>query len=95
MLYEFNTIDAEIEENKDKENKKKEENMSVWIIIIIIIVILIIAFFLFFIIWRKIRIKSGNLENEVNDIGINENLNDNQELKENKRDSGSYLNTFI
>jgi len=90
MLYEFNTVDAEIEEN--------EESMSAWIIFIIII-ILIIIFFIFFIIWRKIRIKSGSLENEVNDAnllsGINKDLNDKQELKENNRDTGNYINVVI
>ena len=100
MLYEFNTANPKNEdENEEKSGNEEYPGINSGIIILIIIIVLIPAFFLFFIIWRKIRIKSGNLENKVNDTnfssGLNEDLNDNKELSDNVKDSGSYINAFL
>jgi len=100
MLYEFNTANPKNEdENEEKSGNEEYPGISSGIIILIIIMVLILAFFLFFIIWRKIRIKSGNLENKVNDTNfssrLSEDLNDNKELSDNVKDSGSYINAFL
>ena len=96
MLHEFNTAYPD----KDDSGNEENNNIITSIILIIIIVVLIFVFLLMFIIWRKIRInKFANLENKVNDTnfssGLNENLNDNQELSDNIRGNGNYINAVI
>ena len=107
LVYEFNKEEykerdenKENPENEDKsESKENTNNNNIWIIILIIIIAFIIILILFFKIYRKIRIKSGNIEDKINDIdfssGLNEDLTSNHELTDKKRKSGSYLNVSL
>ena len=74
-----------------------KNNNNTWIIILIFA--LIIVSILLFIIYRKIKIKYGNIEDKIKDIdfssGINEDLINNQELSDKERKSGSYLNVSL
>lgn len=94
MIYEFQTEEGK-EQNNISNNNKSYINL---IVIIILIFIIILILFIFIIIWRNMRIKNRSLENKVNAIdfssGINEDLINNQELSEKKRNI-SYENTFI
>ena len=76
------------------QNKIKEPNHPY--IIIILIIVLISAFILFFIIYRKMRIKSRNIEEQINDINqlseLNEDLINKKESLDNKSNDGNYLN---
>ena len=88
IIYEFNT------KNIDNE----DDTGYIWIIILIIILFLIIAFILI-LIWKKINFKSRSIKDKINEInfesGINKDINNNQELEDNERESGNFLQVFI
>ena len=77
-------------------NQVEKDNNTLKIIISIIIVAFIIFFILLLIIYHKMKIKNNSLQDKVNAIdfsnGINEELNNNKELKKLNED---YENTFI
>ena len=88
IIYEFNT------KNIDNE----DDTGYIWILILIIILFLIIAFILI-LIWKKINFKSRSIKDKINEInfesGINKDINNNQELEDNERESGNFLQVFI
>ena len=88
IIYEFNT------KNIDNE----DDTGYIWILILIIILFLIIAFILI-LIWKKINFKSRSIKDKINEInfesGINKDINNNQELEDNERESGNLLQVFI
>ena len=88
IIYEFNT------KNIDNE----DDTGYIWILILIIILFLIIAFILI-LIWKKINFKSRSIKDKINEInfesGINKDINNNQVLEDNERESGNFLQVFI
>ena len=106
MTYEFNTkLEEKPNDSNDSNNNNNDSNdnrdsdsNSNWLILVIFIIILIIASLIFFVIYRKIRLKTKYLEDKIDAISfsneINEGLINDLDLDK-KKGNEDYENTFI